>query len=160
MNRILKSRISFIVLLLLGAMLAGSCSRHNYNSTYKRKKKRKCDCPRWSYNQNYENSTYVLNNFEKWDHEHNLFFNLDPVQLIKVLMEEHNLKQRDLVKIPDLSKGTASKILNYHNGLSKETIRKPSQYFKVSQDMFNRPYNLLFHDTDWVNTKKDIELTT
>ncbi|OYT12658.1 MAG: hypothetical protein B6I19_09185 [Bacteroidetes bacterium 4572_114] len=40
----------------------GSCSRHNYNSTYKRRKKRKCDCPRWSYNQKGGNSIYVLSN--------------------------------------------------------------------------------------------------
>ena len=34
-------------------------------------------------------------------------------------------------------------ILNYHKGLSKETIRKISDYFKVSQEAFNRPYKLV-----------------
>ena len=48
-----------------------------------------------------------------------------------------------LVEILILSKGTVSKILNYRKGLSKETIRKLSIYFKVSQDLFNRPYKLV-----------------
>lgn len=80
---------------------------------------------------------------EKWDADHNTFDNLNPVELIKALMEENNLKPKDLVKILGLSKGTVSKILNYHKGLSKETIRKLSDYFKVSQEAFNRPYKLV-----------------
>lgn len=80
---------------------------------------------------------------EKWDAEHNTFDDLNPVELIKALMEENNLKPKDLVKVLGLSKGTVSKILNYHKGLSKETIRKLSDYFKVSQEAFNRPYQLV-----------------
>ena len=80
---------------------------------------------------------------EKWDIEHNSFVDLDPVELIKALMEGNKLKSKDLVEILNLSKGTVSKILNYHKGLSKETIRKLSIYFKVSQDLFNRPYKLV-----------------
>ena len=60
-------------------------------------------------------------------------------------MEENSLKPKDLVEILELSKGTVSKILNYHKGLSKETIRKLSQYFKISQEAFNRPYRLESH---------------
>ena len=48
----------------------------------------------------------------------------------------------DLVDILGLSKGTVSKILNYHKGLSKETIRKLANFFKVSKETFNRPYKL------------------
>ncbi len=58
-------------------------------------------------------------------------------------MEEHNLKPKDLVKILDLSKGTVSRILNYHKGLSKDTIRKISDHFKLSQEAFNRTYKLI-----------------
>jgi len=79
---------------------------------------------------------------EKWDQEHHTFEDLDPVELLKVLMEENRLRSKDLVEILDLSKGTISKILNYHKGLSKETIRKLAEYFKVSQEAFNRPYQL------------------
>lgn len=100
---------------------------------------------------------------EKWDKEHNTFDNLDPVELIKALMGENNLKAHDLVNLLGLSKGTVSKILNYHKGLSKETIRKLSDYFKVSQEAFNRPYKLVnevnrhFRDASLMNTKKDLE---
>ncbi|MDO8952528.1 MAG: helix-turn-helix domain-containing protein [Draconibacterium sp.] len=80
---------------------------------------------------------------EKWDKENNSFYDLDPVQLIKALMEENSLKAKDLIDILDLSKGTISKILSYHKGLSKETIRKLADYFKVSQEAFNRPYKLV-----------------
>ena len=82
---------------------------------------------------------------EKWDVEHNTFEDLDPVELIKALMEENKLKSKDLVEILSLSKGTISKILNYHKGLSKGTIRKLSRHFKVSQAAFNRTYELVDH---------------
>jgi HTH-type transcriptional regulator/antitoxin HigA len=99
---------------------------------------------------------------EKWDAEHNSFDDLNPVELIKALMEENNLKSKDLIEILDLSKGTISKILNYHKGLSKDTIRKLSHFFKVSQEAFNRPYKLVnevnrhFRNASLMNTKKDL----
>lgn len=79
---------------------------------------------------------------EKWDNEQYSLSHKDPVELIKALMTENNLKSRDLIIILDLSKGTVSKILNYQKGLSKETIRNLSNYFKISQETFNRPYKL------------------
>ena len=98
---------------------------------------------------------------EKWDAEHNSFDDLDPVELLKALMEENDLKSKDLMEILELSKGTISKILNYHKGFSKETIRKLSMYFKVSQEAFNRSYKLLdddnkhFRKTDLLSTKNE-----
>ena len=83
---------------------------------------------------------------EKWDTEHYKFEDLDPVELIKALMETNSLKPKDLVGILELSKGTVSKILNYHKGLSKGTIRKLSQHFKLSHEAFNRPYRLVAHE--------------
>lgn len=80
---------------------------------------------------------------EKWDKENNTFNEADPIVLLKTLMSDHNLKAQDLVHILELSKGTVSKILNYQKGLSKNTIRKLSCYFKVSQEAFNRPYKLI-----------------
>ncbi|OYX94200.1 MAG: transcriptional regulator, partial [Sphingobacteriia bacterium 35-40-5] len=67
---------------------------------------------------------------------------LDPVQLIQSLMEEHQLKAKDLVEILRISKGYVSDILNYKKGLSKDVIRKLAFHFKVSQEAFNRPYSL------------------
>jgi HTH-type transcriptional regulator/antitoxin HigA len=99
---------------------------------------------------------------EIWDNEHNSFKDSDPIELLKALMDEHNLKAKDLVEILELSKGTISKILNYHKGLSKDTIRKLSDYFKLSQEAFNRPYKLIhevnrhFRNASLMNTRKDI----
>jgi len=99
---------------------------------------------------------------EKWDNEHNTFNNSDPIELLKSLMIEHNLKAKDLADILELSKGTISKILNYNKGLSKNTIRKLSTYFKISQEAFNRPYRLInevnkhFKNASLMNTKKEM----
>lgn len=99
---------------------------------------------------------------EKWDNEHNTFNDSDPIGLLKALMENHDLQAKDLVDIMDLSKGTISKILNYHKGLSKDTIRKLSDYFKVSQEAFNRPYKLInevnrhFRNASLMNTRKNM----
>ena len=80
---------------------------------------------------------------EKWDEEHSTFEDLDPVELLKYLMEEHRLKAVDLARLLGLTKGSVSKILNYQKGFSKETIRKLSSHFKMRQDAFNRPYPLV-----------------
>ncbi len=100
---------------------------------------------------------------EKWDEEHTTFNDLNPIELLKSLMLENDLKAKDLVEILDLSKGTISKILNYHKGLSKDTIRKLSNHFNVTQEAFNRPYKLKnevnkhFKDASLMNTKKEMD---
>jgi len=79
---------------------------------------------------------------EKYDEEQYQAPEMDPIQLIKSLMSDHGLKAKDLTQIIDLTKGTVSKILNYQKGLSKDTIRLLADYFKLSQEAFNRPYKL------------------
>ncbi|MEO8150141.1 MAG: helix-turn-helix domain-containing protein [Bacteroidia bacterium] len=79
---------------------------------------------------------------EKWDSEHNTFAEADPIELLKYLMDENNLKAVDLVEILGVSKGLISDILNYKKGLSKEIIRKLAERFKLNHDAFNRPYKL------------------
>lgn len=79
---------------------------------------------------------------EKWDREHNPLNELDPIEMIKAIMEQNALKAKDLVGILEISKGTVSKILNYQKGLSKSTIRKLAEYFSISQESLNRPYAL------------------
>jgi HTH-type transcriptional regulator / antitoxin HigA len=113
-------------------------------------------------NENKDEIDLLILLIEKWDKEHETFKDSDPIELLKGLMNEHNLKAKDLVDILDLSKGTVSKILNYHKGLSKDTIRKLSIFFKVSQEAFNRPYRLKneinrrFRNASLMNTKKEI----
>lgn len=79
---------------------------------------------------------------EKWDQENNSLDDVDPITLLHSLMEERGIKAKDLVEILGVSKGLVSDILNYKKGLSKEIIRSLADYFKVSQEAFNRPYQL------------------
>lgn len=79
---------------------------------------------------------------EKWDESHNTFHDLDPVALLRALMNERGLKAGDLARILQVSKGLVSDILNYKKGISKDVIRELSVYFKVSHETFNRPYQL------------------
>lgn len=79
---------------------------------------------------------------EKWDEEHNAFQDVDPITLLHSLMEQKNLKAKDLVGILGVSKGLVSDILNYKKGLSKKIIRRLAEYFKVSQEAFNRSVEL------------------
>lgn len=99
---------------------------------------------------------------EKWDEEHNSFAELDPIRLLRSLMEERRMKPKDLVEVLGVSKGYVSEVLNYKKGLSKEVIRKLAECFKVSQEAFNRPYKLRvaenahFKNASVMNTKKDV----
>ena len=92
---------------------------------------------------------------EKWDAEHNTFDELDPIQLLHSFMEDHKLKPKDLVEILCVSKGYVSEILHYKKGLSKDMIRKLAEHFKVSQEAFNRQYELVFSiNSNDVNSEK------
>ena len=99
---------------------------------------------------------------EKYDQENNTFDEVDPIQILASLMDDHNLKAKDMVDILGVSKGLVSDILNYKKGLSKEVIRKLSEHFSVNQEAFNRPYKLKvdpkFRNASVMNTKKELEL--
>ena len=79
---------------------------------------------------------------QKWEIENLLIADIDPIQLLLSLMEEHELKAKDLVQIVGKSKGYISDILHYKKGLSKDVIRSLAGYFKIDQEGFNRPYKL------------------
>jgi HTH-type transcriptional regulator/antitoxin HigA len=79
---------------------------------------------------------------EKWESDNSSLHDSDPVEVLKYLMNEKNMKAQDLVAILGVSKGLISDIMNYKKGFSKDVIRQLSTYFKVSQELFNRPYPL------------------
>src|SRR5262245_6573805 len=54
---------------------------------------------------------------EKWDADHNSFEDVDPIQLLRSLMDDHNLQAKHLVELLCVSKGYVSDILNYKKGL-------------------------------------------
>jgi HTH-type transcriptional regulator/antitoxin HigA len=80
---------------------------------------------------------------EKWDEEHNTFSDAGPIEVLRYLMEVNNLKSTEMATVLGVSKSLFSDILHYRRGLSKEVIRKLSERFKVSQELFNRPYKLI-----------------
>ena len=79
---------------------------------------------------------------EVYDQANRRLPELGPIELLKSLMAEHNLKAKDLIKILGVSKGMVSGILGFKKGLSKDSIRILANYFGVSQEAFNRPYEL------------------
>ena len=79
---------------------------------------------------------------DTWDKNRFPRENLDPIQIIKLLMKEHQLKASDLSRVLSLTKSTVSKVLNYKKGLSKDSIRLLADHFKISQEALNRPYAL------------------
>ena len=83
---------------------------------------------------------YLL--IEKYDAEHKSFDDADPIELLKYLMSNHQLKAVDLASLLNVSEGLVSDMLKYKKGLSKETIRILSQKFKISQEALNKPYAL------------------
>jgi len=101
---------------------------------------------------------------EKWDAEHSVAVDLDPIQLLQSFIKDHNLKAKDLVDILGISKGYVSDILHYKKGLSKEVIRKLASHFKVSQEAFNRPYKLIvpenshLRNASVMNTRKELAI--
>jgi HTH-type transcriptional regulator/antitoxin HigA len=79
---------------------------------------------------------------EKYDEDHNSFQDLNPVELLKALMKDHQMKAVDLARLLQVSEGLVSDMLKYKKGFSKETIRVLAETFKMSQEAFNRPYQL------------------
>jgi len=80
---------------------------------------------------------------EKWDKEHSTMEEINPVEILKQLMEMHELSAIELSKKTEIDKTVLSKILNYKKGFSKDVIRVLSDYFKVNQEIFNKPYDLV-----------------
>ena len=79
---------------------------------------------------------------EKWDEEHHPPYEIHPVELLKQLMEMHDLNASELCRNTGLDKTVLSKILNNKKGFSKHVIRALANYFKVNQEAFNRLYSL------------------
>jgi HTH-type transcriptional regulator/antitoxin HigA len=80
---------------------------------------------------------------EKWDNDHSTHIELDPVELLAHIMQEHKIKSVDLAKMLDVSPSLISDILNYRRGFSKAIVRKLSEKFKFRQDAFSKPYKLI-----------------
>ncbi len=81
---------------------------------------------------------YLINQYEqkKWS-----LPNVDPVELIKIRMEEFDYKPIDLAKHYG-DKGTISKVLNYKQPLSLNMIRLFSKILHIPSDILSKEYRL------------------
>lgn len=61
--------------------------------------------------------------------------NLAPAELLQYLMEEHNLRQADLVPIFG-SKSYVSQVLSGHRPISRATAAKLAAHFRVAPHTF------------------------
>ena len=66
---------------------------------------------------------------------------LDPVELIKIRMEDFGYKPADLANAYG-DKGTISKVLNYKQPLSLTMIRKFSKMLRLPSDALTKEYQL------------------
>jgi antitoxin component HigA of HigAB toxin-antitoxin module len=79
---------------------------------------------------------------KRWDEEQRPLSDGDPVEFLRSLMKQNNIKASDLAAGVGISKSLLSDILHYHRRLSREVIRKLASRFNVSQALLNKPYNL------------------
>lgn len=77
-----------------------------------------------------------------WDDEHRVAKEMDPVELIKSLKQDHGLSQNDLAEIAGVGKSYISEILNYKKRMSKNVIRNLANHFKIQQSALNQEYRL------------------
>jgi HTH-type transcriptional regulator/antitoxin HigA len=66
---------------------------------------------------------------------------VDPIEMIKIRMEDFGYKAADLANVYG-DKGTISKVLNYKQPLSLTMIRKFSQFLRLPADSLIKEYDL------------------
>ena len=73
----------------------------------------------------------------------NPFVKLEPLDLLKALMDEYGYSGYKLSKELKVPQSIISDILNYKRGFSKDLIRKFSEKFKLSPASFLKEYELI-----------------
>jgi HTH-type transcriptional regulator/antitoxin HigA len=81
---------------------------------------------------------HLINKYEndKWP-----AFEMDPVEIIKIRMEEFGYKSADLAREYG-DKGTISKVLNYKQPLSLNMIRLFNKMLRIPTDLLTKEYKL------------------
>jgi len=80
----------------------------------------------------------LINEYEK---KHFTLGEVDPIEMIKIRMEDFGYKPSDLAKEYG-DKGTISKVLNYKQPLSLTMIRKFSKLLRIPADALTKEYKL------------------
>lgn len=72
---------------------------------------------------------------EKYEDEHFPMPDSTPDEILRILMKERNVKQKDLMHIFG-SSGIASEVVNGKRSISKMHAKKLAEYFNLSVEMF------------------------
>lgn len=81
---------------------------------------------------------------------------LKPVELLRTLMDENNITQTELAKSIDISRQLINDVLGYRRNISKELMKKLSNYFSMNQEAFSREYDLNSNKNKLSNIKKSM----
>ena len=73
---------------------------------------------------------------EDYEEKHYQLPKASPLEMIAFLMEQHGLKQKDLVDVFG-TPSIVSEVLNGKRELNKEQIRRLSERFHVSRELFS-----------------------
>lgn len=67
---------------------------------------------------------------------------MNPVELLIYLMDEHNLTKSELARNLKVSRQLITEIVNYKRNISKKMVVKLSEYFKMMPRAFTGEYEL------------------
>ena len=68
--------------------------------------------------------------------------NMNPVELLVNLMEEHIITKAELARQLNVSRQLITEIVNYKRNISKKMVMKLAVRFKMRQEAFSREYEL------------------
>ena len=85
---------------------------------------------------------YLSMLIETYEEKHYHIGQPNPVEYLRYILENKNMKQQDLVNLLGISKGTLSNILNYRKKLSIDMIRALHTRLKIPYDILMEDYEL------------------
>ncbi len=91
--------------------------------------------------QNYKEKMLLAYLINKYENSRWTFPDIDPVEIIKIRMEEFGYKPSDLAREYG-DKGTISKVLNYKQPLSLTMIRLFNKMLRIPAELLTKEYKL------------------
>lgn len=79
---------------------------------------------------------------EHYEDQHYPIENPDPIEAIKIRLDDLGLRQKDLIGIAGSTKGRVSEILNKKRPLTLPVIRKLESFLRVPAEILIQPYEL------------------
>ena len=77
---------------------------------------------------------------------------MNPVELLKYLLNEHELTKSELARKLNVSRQLITEIVNYKRNISKKMVMKLSKYFNMMPRAFSYEYELVDQNRKLVST--------